>query len=121
MEYPLAELVDRKTILTLKLKHTDKPQWFQREFDEVSNAIKEYGFVDSKLSEKLFKINEEIWHLESDIRQGKEGLFTLEEIGRRAILIRDWNRKRIAVKNRIAKIIGQFKEYKVNSKRKDAT
>jgi|WetSurMetagenome_2_1015567.scaffolds.fasta_scaffold25699_3 hypothetical protein len=113
MKYPLSELVDRKTILTLKLKHATKPERFQQEFDDISNAIEKHGFEDKKLLAKLLKINEKIWDLEYDIRKGKEGQFTFEEIGRRALLIRDYNKKRIAIKNQVAKMAGQFREYKV--------
>jgi hypothetical protein len=113
MEYPLSELVDRKTILMLKLKYANKPQRFQQEFNEIDNAIKDYNYKENGLSTKLLKINEKIWNLESDIRKGNDWKFSFEEIGRRALLIRDYNKKRVAIKNRIAKAVGQFREYKV--------
>ena len=53
------------------------------------------------LIEKLMFTNMKIWALESEIRECKEGELGLEEIGRRALKIRDLNRERIALKNGI--------------------
>jgi hypothetical protein len=64
---------------------------------------------------KLYTINGRIWNLESDIRQGKEGLLGLEEVGRRALAIRDFNGERIRLKNRITDLIGEkYKEIKID-------
>jgi len=53
--------------------------------------------------------------LESDIRGGKENLLGLEEVGRRAIMIRDLNKKRVALRNKIIEETGiGFKDVKVN-------
>ena len=53
--------------------------------------------------------------MESDIRKGKEGELGLEEVGRRAILIRNLNRERVALKNKIIEETGiGFKDVKVN-------
>lgn len=61
---------------------------------------------------KLYDINGEIWKLESDLRQGKEKKLGLREVGKRAILIRDKNNKRIAEQNRLIEIFGGFKNIK---------
>ena len=60
----------------------------------------------------LYKINGEIWKLESDLRQGKEKKLGLKEIGKRAIEIRNKNHKRIAEQNRLIEICGGFKNIK---------
>lgn len=60
----------------------------------------------------LYQINGEIWKLESDLRQGKEGKLSLEECGRRAIAIRNWNNKRIAEQDRLIDLFGGFKNIK---------
>ena len=70
-------------------------------FEEVIKGIRE-----------LYKINGEIWSLESDLRQGKEGKLGLKEVGKRAIQIRDLNNKRIAEQNRLIEIFGGFKNIK---------
>ncbi len=56
------------------------------------------------LVDRLSIVNLKIWHLENEIRQGGEGKFTLAEIGRRALLVRDLNKERVAYKNAINKI-----------------
>ena len=67
------------------------------------------------LIEKLFIVCHRQWTLENEIRQGGEGKFTLKEIGRRALLIRDFNKERLAYKNAINKIEERyFPDIKVN-------
>lgn len=70
--------------------------------------------LDQKLND--FKtVNGRIWDLESDIRRGKEGELGLEEVGRRAIAIRDLNKVRIGIKNSVTKITGSgFLDIKVD-------
>lgn len=70
-------------------------------FEEVIKGIR-----------KLYKINGEIWGLESDLRKGKEKELGLKEIGKRAILIRNKNNKRIIEQNRLIDIFGGFKNIK---------
>jgi hypothetical protein len=55
--------------------------------------------------QQLQHIHAEIWQLEWLIKTGHEDQLSLEEIGRRAIAVRDWNKKRIAVKNRMAELL----------------
>ena len=68
------------------------------------------------LIEKLLFTNMKIWNLESEIRECKEEELGLEEIGRRALMIRDLNRERIALKNELNRLHDTenfFKEVKV--------
>ena len=62
----------------------------------------------------LYEVNGAIWDLESDIRKGKEGELGLEEVGRRALKIRDLNAKRIQFKNDISERYGEDSEVKGN-------
>ena len=55
------------------------------------------------LIEKLFIVDMKIWSLESDIREGKEAKLSIEEVGKRALKIRDLNKHRIDLKNAINK------------------
>ena len=72
-----------------------------------------------------YKINGEIWKLESDIRMNKEKSLGLEECGRRAIEIREINNKRIEAQNVVNKILGGFEnpnvEYWKELKKKGKT
>lgn len=111
MEISLADLIDRYTILRLKLEHLDQGQketelFLRREFSAYEKAIDEYRgkgmFVKQEWLDELYTINSSCWNLEAEIRQGKDGTLGLAEVGRRAILMRDTNARRIAVKNLVA-------------------
>jgi hypothetical protein len=56
--------------------------------------------------EEITKIHNQIWNLEWQLKSGVEHLLPLDEIGRRAIAIRDWNNRRISYKNSIAALFG---------------
>jgi hypothetical protein len=65
--------------------------------------------------ERLYELNGQIWDLEHDIRKGLEGELGLEEVGRRAIMIRGINKQRVAVKNEIVEATGKgFRDIKMN-------
>jgi len=66
------------------------------------------------LIDRLCIANIKISILESDIRQGKEDELGLEEVGRRALEIRNINRERVALKNNLKEIFGDgFQDIKV--------
>ena len=69
-----------------------------------------------ELVDRLCIVNARIWHLESDIRKGKEGELGLEEVGRRAIAIREHNAERTALKNELTRRLDPdgFLDTKVN-------
>ena len=56
------------------------------------------------LIDRLCIANIKISILESDIRKGKEDELGLEEVGRRALQIRDINGERVALKNTLKDI-----------------
>jgi len=118
MEMPLPEILDRLSILKLKIERIGEPH-LQKELEEYEKALVEFKikgmFIDENWIKDLYKLNGEIWDLESDIRKGKEGELGLEEVGRRAILIRGINNKRVAIKNKIVEETGHgFKDVKMN-------
>jgi hypothetical protein len=108
MEYPISEIVDRLSILNLK-KDRGGCDCLEEE-SAFNKALQEYldKGIDYKQEwlNELLMINGKIWDLECEIRQGKEEKFTLEEVGRRALLIRDFNKKRIELKNLIVQETG---------------
>jgi hypothetical protein len=122
MEYPLSEMIDRMTILALKCEHLrDNPE-LRREFHQEHLTFCGHAFAAHTGSvsqligwrDALLSINGKIWELEADIRLGREGILGLEEVGRRALAIRDLNAKRIAIKNEIARAAGGFEEVKID-------
>lgn len=105
MKMPESDVADRLSILILKWIHGL----------DVKNELLKYS-KDFKLTEDFFdllKTNYEVWQLESAIRNGSDLNISLEEIGRRALRIRDINRERIQIKNRIAKLKNEFQEEKI--------
>ena len=136
MEIQLSDVLDRLSILTLKAERigTDvavdelraliKDVVFKLGFDpfdrqEFSMAMKPSTRNKVKLVkgsfDRLYEVNGKIWDLEADIRQGKEGKLGLEEVGRRALAIRNLNNKRVAIKNEIVSMTGKgFKDVKKN-------
>ncbi|MFA5889100.1 MAG: hypothetical protein WC857_02620 [Candidatus Paceibacterota bacterium] len=123
----LAEIIDRYTILKLKKERMsgltsdqvlyEKPS-LEKEYGLYGQAIDRFRQKDTEIEEewinKLYEINAKIWDIESDIRQGKEKILGLKEVGRRAIVIRELSEVRVAVKNEIVeKSKNGFKEVRV--------
>lgn len=112
-EYNLGDLVDRMTILTMKV-------YFGDEQSISEHRYLEQGMMAFRLPGKLITnimrlqlMNRLIWELENEIRKGGEDKFGLEEVGRRAVRIRDLNKKRIEYKNLINELAKGFKETKI--------
>ena len=67
------------------------------------------------LSDELYKVNGKIWDIEGSIRKGLDDDLGYEEIGKRAVIVRDLNRKRMKIKNDIIELTGDgFKDCKMN-------
>lgn len=115
MEYPISEIVDRLSIVKLKKERIGGAR-FEDEYrildDELRSFQDETGMNLSTIFHHLYITNGQIWDLEADIRSGKEGELNLEEIGRRALRIRDLNKVRIRFKNEISAETGGFLEVK---------
>lgn len=109
MRYPLDELIDKRSIIQLKIERIpDRKTELSGEYEDYTGAILEYEKenIASPMEvvewhEKLYKVNGQIWDLEADIRAGKEGELGLEEVGKRALAIRNLNSERILVKRNI--------------------
>lgn len=111
MTYPMADMYDRYSIEMLKhVRANANNALYLEQFREQLDAE---GF-HPEFFEQLYEINGKIWDLESDIRKGKEGELGLEEVGRRAIEIRNLNNVRIAIKNEVAKHFDEILERKYN-------
>ena len=118
MEMPLAEVLDRLVIVKLKMervKTEDKRSEYEFYLNVLENYKKNGIEIKQEWIDRLYQANAQIWDLESDIRRGKEGELGLEEVGRRAIKIREINKIRISIKNEIVEATGSgFKDIKVN-------
>lgn len=117
---PMSELCDRLTIARLKQQRLTATESIQSDLlaqiAYYTTGIDCSDFTLGDLIQKLEKINGKIWDAEHAIRRGLEDDVPLEEIGRRALVIRDINMQRIAVKNQIASHCGQaeFTDVKMN-------
>jgi hypothetical protein len=106
MIFPVVELVDRFCIAKLKHKKTQGAN--QAELDFYNQQLQNYdlGLIRPQLDE-LYQVHSQIWALEAELKSGREHELELSEIGRRAVLIRNWNHRRIELKNIMADILGQ--------------
>jgi hypothetical protein len=105
------ELIDRYTIAKLKFSKT------QANLDEIefyNEQLKYYNLnlVSQELDE-LYQTHSTIWSLEAELKSGQESKLSLEELGKRAVSIRNYNHRRIELKNKIAEVFGDvIKEIK---------
>ena len=118
MEMPLPEVLDRFTIVRLKVERIGEPQILD-EYNALKQAIedeKKHGtLIKEDWLQRLYDLNAKIWDLEHDIRRGKEGELGLEEVGRRALAIRDLNKQRVGIKNEVAQVTRKgFQDVKMN-------
>jgi hypothetical protein len=112
MKMPISEIADRYSIALLKQERANADN--QLEIDTLYAEVVQYGGAIAFVN-KLKDINGKIWDLESDIRKGKEAELGLEEVGRRAIMIREFNKIRVGYKNEMVKIYEEgFEDIKMN-------
>lgn len=104
MKFPVVELLDRYTIAQVKYKKTSGAN--QAELDFYTEQLSELNTdAVSNLIQELADIHETIWGMEDDFKKCREAQFSLEEIGRRALAIRDINNRRVRLKNHIADLL----------------
>jgi hypothetical protein len=101
--FPVLELFDRLAIAEIKWQRTqsnrEELDWYQTQASQFDFSSIKTQFAELKL------IHNTIWELEANLKNGTENQLPLDEIGRRAILIRNHNNHRIALKNNIAEIL----------------
>jgi hypothetical protein len=109
---PELELIDRLCIARVKFERTsggnqDELDWYEARYQELIADLSpdQLAQLQNDIAE-ITKIHNRIWDLEWQLKSGVEHLLELDEIGRRAIAIRDWNNRRITYKNSIAEVFG---------------
>lgn len=125
MRYPLDELLDKRSIIQLKIERIDDSEDRKRlirEFSDYTFAISDY--INEKVCtreqveewhNKLYDANGSTWDLESKIRKGQIGDLSLEEVGKTAISIRESNGVRVRIKSNIVEKVGiGYKDIKIN-------
>jgi hypothetical protein len=111
IKFPVIELVDRLCIAEIKHQRSGNNiielEWYQNQFDTMNMSQ-----ISVEL-QQLKHIHNQIWDLEADLKSFNEHRHSLEEIGRRAIEIRNLNHQRIKLKNIMAeKLNCKVKEFK---------
>jgi hypothetical protein len=103
---PIAEVCDRWTIAKLKQKYkAGDPAELQRQVDYYAAGI-DWDRADlMKLLDDLYEINALQWSTEDALRTGEMDECDLAEIGRLALRVRNLNRTRCTVKNRITELM----------------
>ena len=104
MKFPVIEIVDRYAIAVVKYEKTNGAN--QEEFDFYLEQMKSTNInpLNTKVIE-LIEHHSYVWSLEDDFKKGRIDALPLEEIGRRAIHIRDIGYKRQELKNTLAELM----------------
>lgn len=112
--YNLGDVMDKLSILSMKIYFGDEQSISEHRYLEKSLAS--FG-INGKIITNVIRLtlmNRMIWELENELRKGlfddEQGL---KEHGKRAIKIRDFNKKRIEYKNLINDVTKNFKETKL--------
>lgn len=114
MKLSIGDIIDRWSIAFLK-KDRANIDTVQEQWDYLDYCQKYDQALVADYFKKLLTVNGQIWTLESDIRKGKEQELGLEEVGRRALQIRDYNKERVRFKNELNERFNEgYQEIKVN-------
>jgi hypothetical protein len=110
MNMTVGDIFDKWSILRMKVRLLGEDSDEYARFSQEVTSLFKIEFLPDVAD--LIEANSKIWVLESDIRNGKD--MPLEEVGRRALQIRDINGTRIVAKNTISAIFGDYQDTKVN-------
>ena len=104
MKFPTIEIVDRYCIAMVKSVKTNNANAEEVKF--YSDQMDEVG-IDKlhPLIRQLIQHHEYVWSLEDDFKKGRIDSEPLDEIGRRAIHIRDIGTERVRLKNALAELL----------------
>ena len=112
----LGDMLDRITILSRKIFFGEEGAIQEHTYLCESVDKMNLQFKGSLLAAtiRLTTMNIEIWNLENEMRRDTDNKMQLEEIGKRAVKIRDYNKKRVEYKNEINRLTGLgFREFKI--------
>ena len=114
MKFPIIEIVDRYCIAVVKSSKTNNTNAEEVKF--YSEQMKESDIpLDHPLINRLVQHHEYVWDLEDDFKKAKIDSLPLEEIGRRALHIRDVGYIRLELKNALAELfddpVREIKKY----------
>ena len=104
MKFTIIEIVDRYTIAVFNHEKTNGAN--QEELDFYLEQMKEANINPSDIKViELIEHHRYVWSLEDDFKKAKIDALPLEEIGRRALYIRDIGYRRVDLKNALAEMV----------------
>ena len=104
MKFPVIEIVDRYTIAVVKHEKTNGAN--QEELNFYLEQMKEANINPSDVKViELIEHHRYVWSLEDDFKKAKIDALPLEDIGRRALYIRDIGYRRVDLKNALAEMV----------------
>ena len=104
--YTFGELIDKLSIISKKDQF--QLQGARQELDTIMKWLNDLG-IDAYLILSIIRVtqsNNDIWHLEHDLRNAKEGDFPLDQVGRIAVKVREHNKGRVRYMNELDKLCG---------------
>jgi hypothetical protein len=117
LNMPLCDVCDRLTILMLKVQRLPEDNavaellsLYQATLEAwLHDKSKKFQTTINELVQELYEANSRTWDLEYAIRVGiLTEKHDLNEIGSRAVQIRESNKKRITIKNALTKLAGEL-------------
>ena len=116
IEMSLGDVIDRLTILSRKIHFGEEGAY--KEHTYLTEGIDRLKLrLSGALLAAIIRItqmNIEIWNLENEIRNDTENKMDNAEVGRRAKMIREYNKKIIEYKNEINRLTEKgFREFKI--------
>jgi hypothetical protein len=103
MKFPVIEIVDRYCIAIVKNHKTNGAN--SEEVSFYINQMKNISIpIDHPMIIQLIQHHEYVWSLEDDFKKARIDSLPLDEIGRRAIHIRDIGYVRANLKNSLAEL-----------------
>lgn len=114
MKFPTIEIVDRYAIAVVKHRNTHSKN--QEELNFYLDQMQEIGLdVNHSLVQELIEHHAFVWSLEDDFKKARIDTIPLEEIGKRALIIRDAGYRRVYLKNALADLLNdpvyEIKDY----------
>jgi deoxyxylulose-5-phosphate synthase len=104
MQFPVIEIVDRYCIAVVKHEKTNGANKEELDFYLEQMQSASINPLNKKVIE-LIEHHSYVWTLEDDFKKGRIDSLPLEEIGQRAIHIRDIGYKRQELKNNLAELV----------------
>lgn len=105
MKFPVIEIVDRYAIAVVK--HTKTQGANKEELEFYLQQMKESNINPThELVLELIDHHNYVWNLEDDFKKCRVDSLPLDEIGRRALHVRDVGFRRIELKNALAELAG---------------